>query len=98
MSPVPGQEIFPGNAQKARERPRRTECPTGPFACESRPSDAAAPESGASAYLLETRPKRFAIGASSSGLAANHPATTTTMATMNQISPAHPTTSVPANM
>ena len=50
------------------------------------------------AYLLETRPNRFAIGAISSGLAANQPATTTTMATMNQIRPAQPTTFVPANI
>jgi hypothetical protein len=50
------------------------------------------------AYLLDTRPNRFAIGAISSGLAANQPATTTTMATMNQIRPAQPTTFVPANI
>ena len=50
------------------------------------------------AYLLETRPNRFAIGAISSGLAANQPATTTTMATMNQIRPAQPSMFVPANI
>ena len=50
------------------------------------------------AYLLETRPNRFAIGAISSGLAANQPATTTTMATMNQIRPAQPSIFVPANI
>src|SRR5699024_4647615 len=50
------------------------------------------------ADLLDPPPNPVALGAISSGLAANQPATTTTMATMNQIRPAQPTTFVPANI
>lgn len=86
-------EVDPPLGDKTLELPKSGAPVPGPGV----PSSGAALELLLS-YLLETRPNKFAIGANSSGLAANQAPMMTTSATRNQTRPAHPSTSVPANI